>query len=168
MESTEIKDYFSQRPNPFGPQTKPSAVKRPSVSFTHGPSSPVERPHPMSRMSTHRLDSSTANFAEVLHNEGGKDGLKNLDFDYFSTVLDIFKDRKLHHSPVVFDFMLLHEINIHRLEHLLIAEWDWLSAALGPDQAENKPLLANQAPQRLSEIRTVLHDYCKCSFERIK
>lgn len=84
----------------------------------------------MSRMSTHRVDHSSTNFAEVLHDEGGQNGLLRLDVDYFNTILDIFKDPKQHHSPVVFDFTLLDEINIHHLEHLLIAKWDWLTIAL--------------------------------------
>ncbi len=113
----------------------------------------------MSRMSTHRVDHSSTNFAEVLHDEGGSDGLAKLDVDYFSTVLDIFKDRKQHHSPVVFDFMLLHEINIHHLEHLLIAEWDWLTLALSSEDPSDREQLAGKSPQRLTEIRSLLHDY---------
>ena len=113
----------------------------------------------MSRMSTHRVDHSSTNFAEVLHDDGGPNGLARLDVDYFNTVLDIFKDRKQHHSPVVFDFMLLHEINIHHLEHLLIAEWDWLTLALSSEDASDREQLAGKAPQRLTEIRSLLHDY---------
>ena len=111
-------------------------------------------------MSTHRLDSSASNFAQLLHDDGGPDGLKNLDIDYFQTVLDVFKDRGQHHSPVIFDFMLLHEINIHRLEHLLIAEWDWLTSALNEDT--NRAIVADQAPLRMAEIRRLLHEYCPC------
>jgi hypothetical protein len=113
----------------------------------------------MSRMSTHRVDHSTTNFASVLHDDGGSNGLERLDVDYFNTVLDIFKDRKQHHSPVVFDFMLLHEINIHHLEHLLIAEWDWLTFALSSSAPTDREHLAGKAPQRLTEIRSLLHDY---------
>ena len=112
-------------------------------------------------MSTHRLDTSSTNFAQVLDDNGGPDGLRKLDVDYFKTVLDVFKDRKQHHSPVVFDFMLLHEINIHHLEHQLIAEWDWLSCALSQDaeQPTANNHFAVQAPRRLEEIRSLLQKY---------
>ena len=98
METVTVRDYFSPV-HSFAPTQDvavPSAAKRHSVSFTA--SSP--RPHPTSRMSTHRLDSSRTNFAEVLHDNGGSEGLKNLDTDYFKTVLEVFRDRKQHHSPV--------------------------------------------------------------------
>jgi len=56
--------------------------------------------------------------------------------------------------------MLLHEINIHHLEHLLIAEWDWLTEALSPEKDGDREQLAAQASQRLSEVRRLLHQYC--------
>lgn len=161
MEGVETQDYFTHTPSSQTPKHgfRPPNTSRPSVSF-QSPGLPQQaRPHPMSRMSTHRVDHSSTNFAEVLHDDGGSHGLERLDVDYFNTVLDVFKDRKQHHSPVVFDFMLLHEINIHHLEHLLIAEWDWLTVALSSEQPGDREHLAEKAPQRLNEIRSLLHDY---------
>ena len=176
-EDSESGDYFSYTPPtprsnslanhsqwPFSPSVKVApqqpARQRAPVSFVQSPSV-SSRPHPTSRMSTHRLDTSSTNFAQVLDDNGGPDGLRKLDVDYFKTVLDVFKDRKQHHSPVVFDFMLLHEINIHHLEHQLIAEWDWLSCALSQDaeQPTANNHFAVQAPRRLEEIRSLLQKY---------
>ncbi len=162
MESVAEKDYFAHTPKKSAIQheSRPATnVKRPSVAFAN----PPERPHPMSRMSTHRVDQSATNFAQVLDDAGGPDGLQNLNIDYFNTVLDVFKDQKQHHSPVVFDFMLLHEINIHRLEHLLIAEWDWLTIALS-DETSDRQHLSAQAPRRLAEVQDLLHKYCMQPF----
>lgn len=157
MEDVETHDYFADTHSSTAPDFKPVKWRRPSFVLT----SPVteKRPAPASRMSTHRLDSSSTNFAQVLDDNGGPHGLRNLDIDYFKTVLEIFRDQKQHHSPVVLDFMLLHEINIHHLEHQLIAEWDWLSCAL--NQEEAGPHFANQAPRRLEEIRSLLQKYCE-------
>jgi len=156
MAHDESHDYFSYSPKTAFPQQgRKQSAGRVNVSF----SGATLRPPPMSRMSTHCVDHSTTNLAEMLHDNGGAEGLKNLDMDYFKTVVDVFRDRKQHHSPVVFDFMLLHEINIHHLEHLLIAEWDWLTEALSLDPDEGRESLADQASQRLTEIRVLLHHY---------
>ncbi|MCJ1231330.1 hypothetical protein MMC12_008007 [Toensbergia leucococca] len=134
---------------------QPPFPKRSSVSFASGKNL---RPHPTSRMSTHRPDHSTTNYVAVLEDSEGGDGLSKLSLDYFNSVIEIFKDKRQHESPVVLDFMLLHQINIHHLEHLLLAEWYWLNEALS-DDVEKNDRWTKQSPERLSEIQRLLHEY---------